>query len=95
MYEPLLNLSRSIRNKADALQFAVIATMQQGCGEPSKIEYEEAKKLFDFFCENVDFPEESTRQLLEDFLPIIEAVLGGNPSDLTAELNNLKVGEAN
>lgn len=95
MYEPLLNLSRSIRNKADALQFAVIATMQQKCGEPSKIDYDEAKKLFDFFCENVDFPEESTRQLLGDFLPIIEAVLGGNPYDLTAELNKLKVGETN
>lgn len=96
MYEPLFNPARGIRNKADAMQFAINATMKHnGCHESSGIDYDEAEKLFNFICEHVEFPEESTRQLLGGFLPIIEAVLGGNPSDLTAELNNLKVGEAN
>ena len=96
MYDPLFNPSRSIRNKADAMQFAINATMKHnGCHESSRIDYEEAEKLFNFICDHVDFPEESTRQLLGNFLPIIEAVLGGNPYDLIAELNKLKVEETN
>lgn len=75
MYEPLLNLSRNIRNKADAMQFSIIATMQNSCGEPSRIDYEEAEKLFNFFCDHVEFPEDDTKKmtdcvmsLLDDFL---------------------------
>jgi hypothetical protein len=92
MYEPLLNPSRSIRNKADAMQFAIIATMKNnGCHEPSRIDYDEAEKLFNFICERVEFPEESTKQVLEQILPILEEIFGGNPYDLTSQLSKLKV----
>lgn len=75
MHDPLFNPSRSIRNKADAMHFAILATAQHKCGEPSKIDYEEAEKLFNFFCDHVEFPEEDTKKmtdcvvsLLDDFL---------------------------
>ena len=57
MYDPLFNPARGIRNKADALQYAINATMQHKCGEGSKVDYEEAKKLFDFITENVALPD--------------------------------------
>lgn len=90
MYEPLLNPSRSIRNKADAMQFAILSTMQYRCGESSKVDYEEAEKLFNFICKHVDFPEESTKRVLGQVLPILEGIFGGNPCDLTSQLNKLK-----
>lgn len=82
MYDPIANLK--IQNKADALQYAINTTMQHKCGEGSKVDYEEAKKLFDFICENVEFPDESTKQMLGGFMPILEAVLGGKTPDLAA-----------
>lgn len=84
MYDPIAN--QKIQNKADALQYAINTTMQHKCGEGSKVDYEEAKKLFDFICENVEFPEESTRQMLGGFMPILEAMLGGNSTSCTADL---------
>lgn len=75
MYEPLLNPSRSIRNKADALQFAILSTMRYKCGENSTIDYDEAKKLFDFFCENVEFPEDNTKKMTESVASLIEGFL--------------------
>lgn len=84
MYDPIANLK--IQNKADALQYAINTTMQHKCGEGSKVDYEEAKKLFDFICENVEFPEESTKQMLGGFMPILEAMLGGNSTSCTAGL---------
>ena len=75
MYEPLLNLSRNIRNKADALQFSIIATMQKSCGEPSRIDYEEAEKLFKFFCDHVEFPEEETKKTTDGIMSMLETFL--------------------
>ena len=75
MYEPLLNLSRNIRNKADAMQFSIIATMQKSCGEPSRIDYEEAEKLFKFFCDHVEFPEEETKKTTDGIMSMLETFL--------------------
>lgn len=75
MYEPLLNLSRNIRNKADALQFSIIATMQNSCGEPSRIDYEEAEKLFNFFCDHVEFPEDETKKMTDSLVSILGGIL--------------------
>ena len=75
MYEPLLNLSRNIRNKADALQFSIIATMQNSCGEPSRIDYEEAEKLFNFFCDHVEFPEDETKKMTDSLISILGEIL--------------------
>jgi hypothetical protein len=75
-----------IQNKADAMHFAINTTLHYICGEGNKVDYEEAKKLFDFICENVEFPEESTKQMLGGFMPILEAMLGGNSTSCTAGL---------
>ena len=92
MYDPLFNPARGIRNKADAMQFAINATMKHnGCHESSGIDYDEAEKLFNFICEHVEFPEESTKQVLGQILPILEVIFGGNPYDLTSQLSKLKV----
>lgn len=91
MYDPLFNPARGIRNKADAMQFAINATMKHnGCHESSGIDYDEAEKLFNFICEHVEFPEESTKQMLGQILPILEEIFGGNPYDLTSQLSKLK-----
>ena len=76
MYEPLLNPSRSICNKADALQFAIITTMiQNGCGAPIKVDYAEAERLFNFICEHVEFPVDETKKMTESILSMVEGLL--------------------
>ena len=64
-----------IRNKADAMHFAINTTLHYTCGEGNKVDYEEAEKLFNFFCDHVEFPEDDTKRmtdcvmsLLDDFL---------------------------
>ena len=66
---------RSIQNKADALHFAVLATMRSECGVGNFVDYEEAKKLFDFFCANVEFPEEHSKKLTDGLLEMMEGLL--------------------
>lgn len=75
MYEPLLNPSRSICNKADAMQFAILTTMQYKCGENSKVDYEEAEKLFNFICQHVEFPVDETKKMTESILSMVEGLL--------------------
>lgn len=83
---------KSIQNKADALHFAVIATMKYECGVGSHVDYEEAKKLFDFFCANVEFPEDVTRKMMDSIIPIIEGALSPKPTDLEGMMNKMKEG---
>lgn len=78
MYEPLLNPSRSIKSKADALHFAILATAQHKCGEPSKIDYEEAEKLFNFFCDHVEFPDDDTKKMTDSVVSLINEFLSKN-----------------
>ncbi len=76
MYDPLFNPTRGIRNKADAMQFAIIVTMiHNGCGEPSRVNYEEAEKLFNFICEHVEFPVDETKKMTESILSVVEGLL--------------------
>lgn len=76
MYEPLLNPSRSIRNKADAMQFAILVTMKHnGCGEPITVNYDEAEKLFKFFCDHVEFPEDETKKMTDSLVSILGGIL--------------------
>ena len=65
-----------IQNKADALQYAINTTLRYKCGEGSKVDYDEAKKLFDFFCDNVTFPEDPTAQLIDSMLPFLGNIVG-------------------
>lgn len=78
MYESLLNPSRSITNKADAMQFAILLTMQHnGCHEQAKVDYDEAEKLFKFICDHVEFTEDKTKDVIGGFLPILEGLIVG------------------
>ena len=73
MYDPIAN--QKIQNKADALQYAINTTMQHKCGEGSKVDYEEAKKLFDFICENVQFEEDRNVNYLGDMVELAKSLL--------------------
>ena len=76
MCEPLLNPSRSIRNKADAMQFAILVTMKHnGCGEPITVNYDEAEKLFKFFCDYVEFPEDETKKMTDSLISMLGEIL--------------------
>lgn len=73
----LMMQPKSIQTKADALHFAVLATMKHECGRGSYVDYEEAKKLFQFFCDNVTFPQDETIKMLDLIQPIIQEALSG------------------
>ena len=64
-----------IQNKADAMQYAINTTLKWKCGENSKVDYDEAKKLFDFICEDVEFPEDPTKKVLEELMPMVNELL--------------------
>lgn len=64
----------SIDSKADAMHFAILATMSvDGC--KNAVNYEEAKKLFDFFCENVDFPADAATSMLDKLAGLVGATV--------------------
>lgn len=71
----LMMQPKSIQTKADALHFAIIATMKHECGRGSYVDYEEAKKLFQFFCDNVTFSQDETIKMLDLIQPIIQDAL--------------------
>lgn len=64
-----------IQNKVDALQYAINTTTKWRCGEGSQVDYEEAKKLFDFFCENADFPKDPATAVMDGMMPMLEKFL--------------------
>ena len=63
-----------IQNKADAMQYAINATMQWKCGETSKVDYDEAKKLFDFICDNVEFPADVNKLIADELHNMVEVL---------------------
>ena len=76
MCESLLSPCRSIRNKADAMHFAILATMKHnGCGEPILVNYDEAEKLFKFFCDHVEFPEDETKKMTDNLMSMLDGIL--------------------
>ena len=66
--------TQRIQNKADALQYAINLTMQYRCGENSKVDYEEAKKLYDFFCANAEFPDDPVKKTLAELMLMLQAM---------------------
>lgn len=76
MCESLLSPCRSIRNKADAMHFAILVTMKRnGCGEPILVNYDEAEKLFKFFCDHVEFPEDETKKMTDYLVSMLGGIL--------------------
>ena len=64
-----------IRNKADAMHFAINTTLHYTCGEGNKVDYEEAEKLFKFFCDHVEFPEEEEKKTTDGIMSMLETFL--------------------
>ena len=50
--------TRSFTTKAGAMSFAICCSMADG-----KVDYKEAKKLFDFICKNVKLPDTEPDQV--------------------------------
>ena len=69
---------KSIQSKADALHFAVLATMKYECGVGNVIDYVEAKKLYDFFCDNVTFSQDQTLKVLDEIQEFLHSYFGGS-----------------
>ena len=67
---------KSIQSKADAMQFAILVTMKHS-NEASEVNYEEADKLFKFFCDRVEFQPDSTSLMLGELLPFLEGIIAG------------------
>lgn len=59
--------------KTRQMQCSMPSTQQ--CGESSKVDYDEAKKLFDFICENVEFPEDPAKKAIDDLMTMANALL--------------------
>ena len=63
------------------MHFAILVTMtRNGCGEPSRVNYEEAEKLFNFICEHVEFPVDETKKMTESILSVVEGLLSEKAS---------------
>lgn len=57
------------------MQFAILSTMQYRCGESSKVDYDEAEKLFNFFCDHVEFPEDDLKKMTNSAMSLLDDLL--------------------
>lgn len=57
------------------MQYAINTTMQRKCGDTSKVDYDEARKLFDFICDNVEFPEDPAKKAIDELMTMANALL--------------------
>lgn len=64
--------SAPITSKAEALQFAILTTAKVSSDGHNEVDYEEAKKLFDFICANASFPEDERNVIIKNLAKTIE-----------------------
>ena len=64
-----------ITNKVEALKFAVLTTMGNNEDGSNKVNYDEALKLFQFMCANVEFPADQTSVYLEEMMEMVKQML--------------------
>lgn len=74
-------------NKAQAMQYAIAMTATS-TEEGSKINYEEAQKLFDFICKNVDFTDSKLNELFDAAISIAQDFKEGKMQDLYKDLDD-------
>ena len=48
---------------------------RNGCGEPILVNYDEAEKLFKFFCDHVEFPEDETKKMTDYLVSMLGGIL--------------------
>ena len=70
----LSTIGADFNNQASAMKFAICFTSDVE-GEKRKVNYEEAKKLFDFICENVQFEEDRNVNYLGDMVELAKSLL--------------------
>lgn len=72
--ESLMMQPRHIQNKADALHFAILITMKYEIGKGNVIDYDEAEKVYKFFCDHVEFPEEETKKVTDYLMTLAQGL---------------------
>lgn len=66
-------IGAGFNNQASAMRFAICFTSEHD-GDKTKVNYEEAKKLYDFICENVQFTEERNADFLGDMVDLAKQI---------------------
>ena len=67
-----------LSSKAGAMEFSIVMNTTQDEGGRTRVDYEEAKKLFDFICSNVTLPDverDSAESLSECYTKIMEMLM--------------------
>ena len=54
---PLNQSINNFQSKAEALKYAIEFTETIGLSDANRVNYDEAQKLFDFICKNVELPD--------------------------------------
>lgn len=66
----------SITSKGSAMSFAIRMTMSFSEDDKNVINYEEAQKLFDFICKNVELPEVE-KDSMDGLVQMLEKTIRG------------------
>lgn len=59
-----------ITNKADAIQFAILVTMDTSA-TPNKVDYVAAQKLYDFICQNATFADDERNAVIKEAMGLL------------------------
>ena len=78
----LASRPHTLRTMGDAVALALVLSEQyNGCGKPNSVDLEQAQKIYDFICKNVDLPmREDDRQVdfMADMSSLIKHVAEGS-----------------
>lgn len=67
-----------LSSKAGAMEFSIVMNTTQDERGRTKVDYEEAKKLFDFICSNVTLPDverDSAESLSDSYVKLMEMLI--------------------
>lgn len=68
----------SFNSQADAMRFAICFTSEFD-GKRNKINYVEAKELYDFICDHVTFPQDNEIECFKDIIEDVKKLI--NPRE--------------
>ena len=63
-----------ISSKADAMQFAILITLDTNTQGSARVRYDEAKQLFDFITANVTFPEDEQTNIMKGLARTLDSL---------------------
>lgn len=70
----LSGIASGFTSKAGAMQFSINLTSTYDINGTVTVNYEEAKKLYDFICENVVFQEEKMNLVMDEAIEALKAL---------------------